>query len=303
MRKRVAATSRFVRPSATSRAILDSASVSSSPAGVRPPMRASSARACSAQSGAPSRSKRARRPRGSCVRRRASSHGAASARGRAASARAGTDPCCGRAQRVRARSSRRRARDRHAPPSSSPRQRARIASAQARSSAAARSSHLASIRLGLVELADRDQRFKQVAELQTLCRLEHEGVAQARTRVSGTRSAAGGVSRRELEEAEHPAVAGLPMPIPAASACATARLRPGASLFDPATVRGDDRCGKVGAAGSRGRAVSGGRAPRSRIARPLPVPGSPSRAGSGTRAPPPRLRGRSAPSRRAGPPR
>ena len=59
VRNSAAATSRLRRPSATSRAIRRSASVSSPREGARPPMRASSARVCSAQSGAPSVSKRA----------------------------------------------------------------------------------------------------------------------------------------------------------------------------------------------------------------------------------------------------
>ena len=60
----------------------------------------------------------------------------------------------------------------------------------------------------LVEPAERDQRLEQVAELQALCRLEHEGMAKVvRASEVGERSV--GVSERQLDEAEHPRVAGL----------------------------------------------------------------------------------------------
>ena len=55
--------------------------------------------------------------------------------------------------------------------------RCRIASAQARSSAAARGPPDREDLVGLVELVHRDQRLEQVAQLESLRRLEHEVVA------------------------------------------------------------------------------------------------------------------------------
>ena len=140
-------------------------------------MRASSARVCSAQSGAPSRSKRASAS-SSVVRAAPRCFARRCVLPRASSVRA-----CWNGSVLRACSASARSKLAKAPArspraaSSSARQRARIASAQARSSAPRALPPRSRALVGLVELADRDQRLEQVAELQALCRLEHEGVA------------------------------------------------------------------------------------------------------------------------------
>ena len=158
--------------------------------GARPPMRASSARVCSAHSRAPSRSNARARPRASLGRRRAASRVAGCGRVRAASARAGTDRDCGRARTGPARTLRRRPRGR--PPLRE--QCAAAGEDGERPRAVERVGALLPERehlVGLAELADGDQRLEQVAQLQPLRRLEHEGVARlvrASQRVEARRS-------------------------------------------------------------------------------------------------------------------
>ena len=157
--------------------------------GARPPMRASSARVCSAQSGAPRRSKpREGVPERRACGGRASSHDAASSRERAASVHGGTDPWREHARRAPGRTARTTLRDRPARRAAAPRQRARIASAQARSSALARSSQR---REDAVASSSSPTAISASSRSPSSMRwrgLEHEGVPDARTRASGARA-------------------------------------------------------------------------------------------------------------------
>ena len=218
MRKRAAATSRFVRPSATNRAIRRSASVSSPFDGARPPMRVSSTRVCSAQSGAPRRSKRAsalssvvragaplgpplgpseRKERPRMVKRIGASRMLGK---RALEAPEGTST----SPRA-ARTSPRHRENRKCP-----------CSVERGGPAIPCSEDL----VGFVELPDCDQGLEQVAELQALRGLEHEGVAQLVCASEVRKRPAAPVeSSRKPRTQLWPDV---PMPIPLASAWATA---------------------------------------------------------------------------------
>ena len=296
MRKRAAATSRLVLPSATSRAIRRSASVSSPRAGRTP----ADARQLGARLLGPERRAEPFEAGERVLERRA---------GGAALLRAPLRPAEGeqrprvveriRAARVlgeRALEAREGARE------IAPRGEQQRAAAgedgecpgpveRARACLPGREDLV-----GLVELADGDQRLEQVAELQALCRLEHEGVAKL-VRASQVRERRRGVSERELDEAEHPAVARLRDADALGFGAGDCALRPGARLVDPAAVRSDDGSGKLvrrnHAAELRPEVQRVGRV----AVRLLPVRLPATRAGSGTTAPPPLPRGRSAPSR------
>ena len=170
--KSAAATSRFVWPSATSSAIRRSASVSSSRDGARPPIRASSARAFSAQSGAPSRSNAA----------------SASAKRRACRAALLRPPLRGAEREQRTRvlerilgprvlGQRRSERDLGAVEIAPRGEQERAATGRDRERPGAVEQARAllpgsQLPLGLLELADRDQRLQRVGELQAMARLE-----------------------------------------------------------------------------------------------------------------------------------
>ena len=91
--------------------------------------------------------------------------------------------------------------------------------------------------LRLIELADGDQGLEQVAQLQTLSRLEHEVVAQL-VRAPQMPERRARVPERELHKAEHPAMTRLRDADPSASARAIAlRARARASRPGPGGQR------------------------------------------------------------------
>ena len=246
MTKSAAATSRFVRPSATSAAIRCSASVSSSRDGARPPIRASSARVWSAQSGAPTRSKRAsasssvrraspRRFARRCVRPSASSVRAC---WNGSVVRACSASACSKLANALSRSPRAARR--------SARHRAVIASAHERSSAPGALLPRHELLLGLVELADRDQRLQSVSQVETMARLEHADAVADLPRPSEVRERRRCIAEGELDEAEHPAMARLPDADAVRLRERERPLGPIESLLDPAPVRGDERGRELG---------------------------------------------------------
>ena len=243
MRKRAAATSRFVRPSATSVAIRRSASVSSSPDGVRPPIRASSARACSAQSGAPSRSKRVervleRRAGGAALLRAPLRSSEREQRARVVE-RVGAAGVFGeRALEARERAVEIATR-RQQEPAAAREDRQRPGPVERVGALLPRLENL----VGLVELADRDQRLEQVAQLQPLSRFEHEGVAKLvrASEVRQRRARPRARARRSPAPSRAPtARCGSPRPRRGRS-----RLRPCARLVDPARWAAIDGSGKL----------------------------------------------------------
>ena len=300
VRKRAAATSRLVRPSATSAAIRRSASVSSPREGARPPMRASSARVCSAQSGAPSRSKRA--SASSSVARAAPRFFARRCvRPSASSVRAWWNGSVLRACSASARSKLAKAPVEIAPrgeqqPAAAGEDRERPGPVERVGALLPGCEDL----VGLVELADGDQRLEQVAELQALCRLEHEGVAKLVRASAG----AGAPLRRLRARARR---SRAPSRGPTAR-CRCPRLRRGrlraCDLARASSIR--PRCAAMMAAGNSCGGISAAelRPEVQRVGRVsvglLPVPRPPLEEAQVPAALLPLPRGRSAPSRRSG---
>ena len=274
MRKRAAATSLFVRPSATSAAIR-----------ARPPS-ARRARAHGRRSGparpgsappraAPraARSVRAR-PRGWRGRRRASSPAAECGPGRAASAPGGTGRCCAHARRAPARSSRRRRRGRRAQ-----RGRARGSGRGSRAPRLGRGGRRA-------PATSRGSRLPRRARPR---RSSASSRSPSSSRMPGSSTSVGAglvgaaevderrvrVSERELDEAEHPAVARLGDPhslcdgdgrLRSALSSRASSIRPWWAAMTAAGTR---------SAGTCRRAAPGGPTTSSRSVGVVPVPCTP----------------------------
>jgi hypothetical protein len=97
---------------------------------------------------------------------------------------------------------------------------------------------------GFVEVAGRDERLEQVAELELPSRLEGERASKlvGASEVGEPRS---GASQRELDEAEHPGVARLRNAPALGLGAGDCLQRYRACGFDTATVRGKDGGGKL----------------------------------------------------------
>ena len=126
------------------------------------------------------------------------------------------------------------------------------------------------------ELADRDQRFQCVREVQTVARLEY---ADAVTDLPGTLEVLERccwIAARELDEAEHPAMARLGDPDAFFLRTCQGALRPNARILDSTLVCRDQRGGKLGdgllplAAELRPQLEVVGRMPRPQL--PVPRP-------------------------------
>ena len=275
MRKRAAATSRFVLPSATRRAIRRSASVSSPREGARPPMRASSARVCSAQSGAPRRSKRARassrvvRASPRCLARRCVLPNASNVRAwwngsvpqRACSASARSKffdaPCIVSARGEQQRPAAGQNRQRPGPVEGS---RAWLPGGEDL--------------VRFVEFADGNQRLEQVAQVEAHARLANEHCLAQGVYSSQMLESCRRVAQRELHEPEHPAVAALGVAIRLGLRPCDCAVGSRARLADPAAVRRNNRGGQfildLEAAELRAKLKRLGGAPRGFV--PVPCP-------------------------------
>ena len=292
---------RFVCPSATSSAMRRSASVSSSRDGARPPMRASSARVCSAQSG---------RAEGLEARERVLEGGA----GGGALLRASLRP----AEREQ-----------------------RAGAVERVDVAVVLGERALEAREGAVEVAARGEqqaaatgedreRPGPVERGRTRLPLGEDRRPPRRARRSRSAPRAGRPARRACPGSSmnvlrssydrrrcSSAAAGSPSesstkpstqpwpdcrdPDPLGLGPGHRALRPGARVVDPAPVGGDDRGRKLRRGHRRDRAASGARATRPRTGRPRPSSPPATRGSPGTRAlTPPSPSGRSVPGQRRG---
>ena len=245
MRKRAAATSRLVRPSATSAAIRRSASVSSPREGAAP----ADARQLGARLLGPERRAEPLEARERVLERRA--RGAALLRAPLRSAereqrarvveRIGAPGMLGERVLEAREGTLEIAPRREQQPSTPCEDRERPGPVERLGAPLPRREDL----VGLVELADRDQRLEQVAELEAQCRLEHEAVAKLvrapqvrQRRVRRLRARA----RRSRAPSRGPTAR---CRCPSASARAICALRPGARVVDPSAVRGNHGSGQL----------------------------------------------------------
>ena len=99
--------------------------------------------------------------------------------------------------------------------------------------------------LGLLELADRDQRLERVGQLQAMPRLEHADAVADLPCALEVAERGRRIAARELDEAEHPAMARLRDANAVRLRERERALRPLASILDSTLVRRDHRGGQL----------------------------------------------------------